>query len=115
MPACAFLARVLRIDRASLDRVLSKTAAASLRSYSWGSYHTSFTVEESTRAHDRTHLGLHSRTPLCGKGGAGIIRRFAPRADLRFCVFFSIGRVVRDKFGRVLAAVARVDLPRLAH
>ena len=34
--ACAFLARVLRITRASLDRVLSKTAAASLRSYSRG-------------------------------------------------------------------------------
>ena len=33
LPACAFLARVLRIARASLDRVLSKTAAASLRSY----------------------------------------------------------------------------------
>ena len=42
--ACAFLARVLRIARASLDRVLSKTAAASLRSYSRGSYKTSFTV-----------------------------------------------------------------------
>ena len=37
VPACAFLARVLRIARASLDRVLSKTAAASLRSYSKGS------------------------------------------------------------------------------
>ena len=42
--ACAFLARVLRIARASLDRVLSKTAAASLRSYSRGSSKTSFTV-----------------------------------------------------------------------
>ena len=31
--ACAFLARVLLIARASLDRVLSKTAAASVRSY----------------------------------------------------------------------------------
>ena len=28
----------------SLDRVLSKMAEASLRSYSWGSYNTSFTV-----------------------------------------------------------------------
>ena len=37
VPACAFLARVLRTARASLDRVLSKTAAASLRSYSRGS------------------------------------------------------------------------------
>ena len=45
LPACAFLARVLRIARASLDRVLSKTAAASLRSYSWGSYDPCFTVE----------------------------------------------------------------------
>ena len=24
-------------------------------------------VEESTRARDRIHLGLHSRTPLCGE------------------------------------------------
>ena len=44
LPACAFLARVLRIARASLDRVLSKTAAASLRSYTKGSYKTYFTV-----------------------------------------------------------------------
>ena len=44
--ACAFLARVLRIARASLDRVLSKTAAASLRSYSRGSYKTTLTVVE---------------------------------------------------------------------
>ena len=40
--ACSFLARVLRTTRASLDRVLSKTAAASLRSYSRGSYKTGF-------------------------------------------------------------------------
>ena len=46
VPACAFLARVLRIDRASLDRVLSKTAAASLRSYTKGSYKTCFTVQQ---------------------------------------------------------------------
>ena len=40
-------------------------------------------VEESTRAHDRTHLGLHSRTPLSGEGGARIIRRFTSRACFR--------------------------------
>ena len=44
VPACAFLARVLRTALASLDRVLSKTAAASLRSYTKGSYKTYFTV-----------------------------------------------------------------------
>ena len=49
--ACAFLARVLRIARASLDRVLSKTAAASLRSYSRGSYKTSFTVRRRYTEH----------------------------------------------------------------
>ena len=43
----------------SLDRVLSKMAEASLRSYSWGSYNTSFTVglfvqtlTSQTNAHD---------------------------------------------------------------
>ena len=37
-------ASAFRIARASLDRVLSKMAEASLRSYSKGSYNTSFTV-----------------------------------------------------------------------
>ena len=32
------------MGRASLDRVLSKTAEASLRSYKWGSYNQSFTL-----------------------------------------------------------------------
>ena len=42
--ACAFLARVLRIARASLDRVLSGTRSASLCSYKEGSYKAIFTV-----------------------------------------------------------------------
>ena len=47
--ACAFLARVLRIARASLDRVLSGTRSASLCSYREGSYKAIFTVEEGSR------------------------------------------------------------------
>ena len=42
--ACAFLARVLRIARASLDRVLSGTRSASLCSYREGSYKAILTV-----------------------------------------------------------------------
>ena len=42
--ACAFLARVLRIARASLDRILSGTRSASLCSYREGSYKAIFTV-----------------------------------------------------------------------
>ena len=42
--ACAFLARVPRIARASLDRVLSGTRSASLCSYREGSYKAIFTV-----------------------------------------------------------------------
>ena len=44
--ACAFLARVLRIARASLDRVLSGTRSASLCSYREGSYKATLTVVE---------------------------------------------------------------------
>ena len=44
MLAYAFLARVLRITRASLDRVLSKMALASLRSYREGSCKEFLTV-----------------------------------------------------------------------
>ena len=57
-------------------------------------------VEERTRARDRLHLGLHSRTPLCGVRGAGIIRRCTPRAYFRLCFSICIGRIVRAKFGR---------------
>ena len=42
--ACAFLARIPPTAGARLDRVLSKPGRASLRSYSTGSYKTSFTV-----------------------------------------------------------------------
>ena len=77
LPACAFLARVLRIARASLDRVLSKTAAASLRSYSTGSYlvlikrvllYTSNPPWQASRPNlvtlpTRRHLGGESKSP----------------------------------------------------
>ena len=48
MLACAFLARVLRTAGASLEGVLSGTQPASLRSYRWGSYKSTFTVSGSS-------------------------------------------------------------------
>ena len=61
--ACAFLARVLRIARASLDRVLSGTRSASLCSYREGSYKAIFTV-----------LGFPcQRTPWLARGPSGLL------------------------------------------
>ena len=54
---CNALVVLSKMGLASLDRVLSKTRSASLRSYSTGSYKTGFTVLESLR--------------MCGHAGDG--------------------------------------------